>query len=114
MDNESIAQMVQKWLAGSGDVLSIDELLERIKGREQWIANEIGWRDRLNYQQLEMLQKAEAENADLRRQLAEAQADKQVLRAQLAQVEHFAVDCWRAGAYCTPFPQWEDWIATRK
>ena len=87
MDNESIAELVRKWLAGVGDILPVEELLERIKGREQWIANEIGWRDRLNYQQLEMLQKAEADLSDLRRQLVAARAEAADLRRQLDDFE---------------------------
>ena len=97
MDNESIANLMRKWLASSGDVLSVDELLERIEGREQWIANEIGWRDKLNYQQLEMFQKAEADNAALRRQLEECQAQRDELRSafRLASDNPDIPECYR-------------------
>ncbi len=66
MNNETIAEMVQNWFSAAGNGLiaqTPDELVSRIKRREQWIKGEIEWRDKLIYQHLDNLTAAEAQLA---------------------------------------------------
>jgi len=64
MNDETIAEMVQNWINGtwmSGLVHpSAAQLVELIKGREEWIKREFEWRDRLIDKHLESLKAAEA------------------------------------------------------
>jgi hypothetical protein len=68
VNDETIAEMVKNWLSAAGNGLiaqTPEELVSRIKGREQWIKGEIEWRDKLIYQHLDKLNAAEAKLAEI-------------------------------------------------
>lgn len=86
MNDETIAEMVQNWLSAAGNGLiaqTPDELVARIKGREQYIKGEFEWRDKLLDLRLQDLRRIETELIAYRGEVSSAMQTTKLTQEKL-------------------------------